>query len=108
MLIPSCKIALSGNTGSGKTYFCSHNLKAIAEEVGAKLHYICNRTALKVEVATMQVFDHVYCYQSMNKEDFFEDTTSKQVTRIYVIDECHFTLDDSSFNYEIDDNNWRV
>ena len=103
MLVPGCKIGLSGNTGSGKTYFCSHNLKQVAEEIGAKLHYVCNRTALKVEVANMQVFDHVYCYQSMNKEDFFEDTTSKQVTRIYVIDECHFTLDDSSFNYEIDD-----
>lgn len=98
MLIPSCKIGLSGNTGSGKTYFCSHNLKQIAEAKGMTLHYICNRSMLKQQEQEADHFNHYHCYQSMMVEDFLDSPK-----RVYIVDECHFFHDDSAFNYEIDD-----
>ena len=98
MLIAGCKIGLSGNTGSGKTYFCSHNLKVIAEAKGMTLHYICNRSMLRQQEQEADHFDYYHCYQSMMVEDFLDSPK-----RIYIVDECHFFHDDSAFNYEIDD-----
>ena len=92
-------IILNGGTGTGKTYFITHNLglKCITE--GKKILYLCNRTALfnKVfkEVKTNYLQDNIDVRTYQWLEAMINNNKDIKEYDYIVADECHYVMTDS-------------
>ena len=84
---PNLPVFISAQTGSGKNYFITHNLRLYAKEQGYNILYISNRVALdfqqKQELAKLT---HVKLYkneESWENTETFDNVTVTTYQKLY-------------------------
>lgn len=92
-------IILNGGTGTGKTYFITHNLGSKCITEGKKILYLCNRKALfnkvfkEVKLNFLQDNIDVRTYQWL--EAMINNNQDIKQYDYIVADECHYMMTDS-------------
>lgn len=119
--IPPRPVFITAQTGSGKNYFITHNLREYAKRYGERILYISNRVALdyqqKKELAKLthtnlswnqnvmtweniEVFENVtvLTYHKLSEYLQSKEEAWFRSFAYVVLDECHFFYSDSFFN----------
>ncbi|MBR0598102.1 DEAD/DEAH box helicase family protein [Sinanaerobacter chloroacetimidivorans] len=99
------RILISGNTGSGKTYFIMNFLHNQCEEKEYKILLLTNRTLLKDQLQTeyyhkvndvITIWNYQFFSERIKYNNFYNSFD------IIVADECHWFFSDSTFANETD------
>ena len=99
------KILISGNTGSGKTYFIMNFLHNRCREKEYKILLLTNRTMLKDQLQAeyyhkvsevITIWNYQYFSELVKYNNFYNNFD------IIVADECHWFFSDSTFANETD------
>lgn len=95
-------VLLGAGTGKGKTYFVMKYVRSLKKQGMKHFLYICNRTALKNQIEKKYLnivgLDAVnyqqleFMINSGNTMDMYDKYDA------FIMDECHYFLDDSTFN----------
>ncbi|MCI6866997.1 MAG: DEAD/DEAH box helicase family protein [Lachnospiraceae bacterium] len=120
-ITPPRPVFITAQTGAGKNYFITHNLREYAKRNGERILYVSNRVALdyqqKLELAqlthtklpwnpntttweNMEAFENVTVLTYHKLAEYLRDKDSAWFDSFgyVVLDECHFFYRDAFFN----------
>ncbi len=106
--LPRDRILFSSQTGTGKSQWVKDNLKDYAIKTNKKILLLSNRTILKKQNINELGYDNknieLKNYQSIESSIIYGNNLKLLFQNYYyiVFDECHYLLNDSSFNRNTD------
>lgn len=100
------KVAITANTGSGKTYFIMNNLYALCKEKHYKMLLLTNRNALKEQLIAKYGDQSKDVVTVENYQGFIQEIKYQRefisIYNVIVADESHYYFSDGSWAVETD------